>query len=114
MELEFYKFAGYLEIDALKANTRTPGCSKQLLLIEPTERGHIEASIIHREAEVAKIVGISIDIVRERLRVLKRREKIGRTGIVLTVQLMKEDVFENILTKVAASNPIVRRRLKKE
>jgi predicted nucleotidyltransferase len=114
LELEFYKFGGYLELDALKADNRVPGCSKELMLIEPTEQGHMESSIRYREREIAKIVGISINIIKERSRVLKRRKKVGRTGIVLSVHLEKEAVFENILRQLAASNPIVRRRLKNE
>lgn len=114
LELEFYRFGGYLEIDALTIDNRVPGCSKELLLIEPTEQGHMESSIWYREKEVAKIVGISIDIVKERMRVLKRRKKVGKTGIILSVHLKKEDIFENILRKLAASNPIIRRRLKND
>lgn len=114
LEREFYKFGGYLEIDALRVDNRVPGCSKRLMLIEPTEQGHMESSIHYREREVARIVGISLDIIRERMRVLKRRKKVGRTGIVLSVHLEQEETFENILRKLAASNPIIRRRLNKE
>lgn len=114
LELEFYKFGGYLEIDALKADHRMPGCSKELMLIEPTQQGHVESSIQYREREVAKIVGISLTIVKERSRVLHRRKKIGKTGILFSVRLEKDEVFEQVLKKVAASNPIIRRRLKNE
>lgn len=114
LELEFYKFGGYLEIDALKADRRMPGCSKELMLIEPTQRGHVESSIQYREREVAKILGISLTIVKVRSRVLHRRKKIGKTGILFSVRLEKDAVFEQVLKKVAASNPIIRRRLKNE
>jgi len=114
LEREFYKFGGYLEINALKKDNRVPGCNKGLMLIEPTEQGHMESSMYYKEREVAKIVGISVDIIRERIRVLKRRKKVGRTGIILSVHLEKEEVFENILRKLAASNPIIRRRLRNE
>ena len=114
LEREFYKFGGYLEIDALKADKRVPGCNKKSMLIEPTGQGHMESSINYREREVARTVGISIKIIRERIRVLKRRKKVGRTGIILSVQLENEEVFENILKKIADSNPIIRRRLRNE
>jgi predicted nucleotidyltransferase len=114
LELEFYKFGGYLELDELKADKRLPGCNKNLMLIEPTLLGHIESPIVGREREVSKIVGVKIDIVRERIRVLTRRKEVGRTGIFLSAYLKEEDVFENILKRLADSNPIIRRRLRKE
>ena len=113
LELEFYKFGGFLELSALKEDKRLPGCNKELMLIEPTLKGHTEFSIRGREGEVARIVGVSSDIVRERVRVLMRRRKIGRTGIVLTVHLQEDEVFESVLERLKASNPIVRRRLRK-
>ena len=84
--------------------------SKRLMLIQPTSRGHIEFSIIGREVEVAKIVGISLEIVNERVRVLTRRKEVGRTGIVLSINLKEGEVFEEVLRRVAGSNPIVGRR----
>ncbi len=112
LEREFYKFGGYLELDTLKADNRVPGCNKELMLIEPIGQGHMTSSIHYREREVARTIGISIKIIKERIRVLKRRKKVGRTGIILSVQLENEEVFENILRKIAASNPIIRRRLR--
>ena len=84
------------------------------MFIEPTGEGHMASSILYREREVARIIGVSIKIIKERIRVLKRRKKVGRTGILLSVQLENEEVFENILRKIAASNPIIRRRLRNE
>lgn len=114
LEFEFYKFGGLLELEDLKKGKRVSGCDKRLMLIEPTPKGHIESPIQGREAEVASIVGISMDIVNERVRVLKRREEIGRTGIVLSVNLGDGEVFEEVLKRLAESNPIVRRRLMKK
>lgn len=113
LELEFYGFGGFLELEALEADKRLPGCNKQLMLIEPSLKGHMESPIRGREREVAEIVGVSVDIVRERVRVLTRRREVGRTGIVLSVHLQDGEVFENVLERLAASNPIVRRRLRK-
>ena len=113
LELEFYKFGGLLELETLKADKRLPGCNKELMLIEPTLKGHMESPIQGREREIARIVGVSVDIVKERVRVLTRRREIGRTGIVLSVYLQEEEVFEEVLERLAASNPIVRRRLRK-
>jgi hypothetical protein len=49
--------------------------------------------------------------VEERIRVLTRREKVGRTGIVFSRDLEEDEVFEEALKQVADTNPIVRRRL---
>lgn len=114
LEDEFYKFGGLLELKNLKADDRVSGCDKRLMLIEPTPKGHVESPIQGREAEVARIVGVSVDIVNERVRVLMRREEVGRTGIVLSLDLMDGEVFEEALKKLAESNPIVRRRIMKK
>ncbi len=111
LEREFYRFGGFLPVDGVKAGHRVPGCDKRLMLIQPTSTGHTETSIVGREPEVARIVGVGVAIVGERIRVLTRREQVGRTGIVLARELMEGEVFEEVLTQVADANPIVRRRL---
>ncbi|UCH01924.1 MAG: nucleotidyltransferase domain-containing protein [Candidatus Bathyarchaeota archaeon] len=111
LEYEFYKFGGLLGIDKLRKKERVPGCDKKLMLIEPTSKGHIESPIHGRAAEVAQIIGVNIDIIKERTRVLNRRKKIGRTGIITSVNLHNGEVFEEVLKNIADSNPIVRRRI---
>jgi predicted nucleotidyltransferase len=113
LELEFYRFGGFLRVEDLMEGTRVPGCDKNLMLIQPTQRGHTASPIIGREGEVAEIVGVGVRIVEERIRVLTRREKVGRTGIVFSMELEEDAVFEEVLKRVADSNPIVRRRLRK-
>ncbi|KON26630.1 hypothetical protein AC480_05405 [miscellaneous Crenarchaeota group archaeon SMTZ1-55] len=113
LEREFYRFGGFLRAEGLMEGTRVPGCDKRLMLIQPTQRGHTASPIIGREGEVAEIVGVGVRIVEERIRVLTRREKVGRTGIVFSTELEEDAVFEEVLKRVADSNPIVRRRLRK-
>lgn len=113
LELEFYRFGGILDLPSLKADRRVSGCDKRLMLIQPTVHGHIEFPVEGREVEVAKIIGASLEVVKERVRVLTRRKRIGRTGIVLSVYLREGEVFEDVLRRLAASNPIVRRSLRK-
>ena len=79
-------------------------------MIEPTERGHFESQVIRRESEVARIVGVSPDIVKERVRVLTRRDKIGRTGVFLVEHLSEGEQFEEVLKRIIESNPAVRRQ----
>ncbi len=110
-EYEFYKFGGLANLSMLKKGTRVPGVDKRLVLIKPTDIGHIEIPVIGREEEVARIIGISIDTVLERVRVLSRRDEIGRTGVFLKYILAPEEVFEEALQKLAAKNPWLRKVL---
>ncbi len=110
-EYEFYLFGGALDYDGLCSDKRVPGVDKRLVLIEPTPRGHRESPVIGREAEVAKILGVSIDVVEERVRVLTRRDAIGRAGVFVSYTLAPEETFEEALHKLARSNPHVRRVL---
>jgi predicted nucleotidyltransferase len=109
LEFEFYKFGGLLGVKGLKAGLRVPGCTKKLTFIEPTIKGHYETSILGKEVEVAKKLGISVDIVKERIRVLLRRDEIGRTGIFLSVEVHKDECFEKVLKRLIESNPAIRR-----
>jgi len=112
LELDFYRFGGYLTLHNLEKNERIPGCDKRLMLIYPTPRGHLESSVRRREVEVAKILGVSLEIVQERVRVLTRRRKIGRTGVVVSIDVKEGEVFEDVLRRLARSNPVVSRRLR--
>ena len=111
-EREFYKFGGEATLEMLKQEIRTPGVDKRLMLIEPTARGHIESSIIGRENEAAKLLGVSVETVLDRVRVLTRRDKIGRTGLFIEKELLPEETFESALKELAEKNPAVRRRLR--
>src|SRR5256712_13896491 len=89
-----------------------PGWTKRLTLIETNERDHMESSIIGREARTANLLGISVKIVEERIRVLERRDKVGRTGIFLKILVPDEMSFEEALTREARANPALRRTLR--
>lgn len=109
LEYEFYKFGGMIDFDEIQTGRRVPGVTKRLTLIEPTEKGHFESQVIGRESDVARILGVSPDIVKERVRVLTRRDKVGRTGIFLVVPLSEGEQFEEALKKLVESNPALRR-----
>jgi len=111
VEREFYSFGGELGLEGLRAGERVPGVDKRLMLIEPTERGHVESSILGREGEVARLLGISVETVMDRVRALLRRDEIGRTGVFLKRELGPDESFEAVLADIAAENPAVRRRL---
>lgn len=112
-EIEFYYFGGALDLAGLKRDKRTMGVDKRLVLIVPTSKGHRESSILGKEAEVAKILDISLDTVKERIQVLMRRDKVGRTGIYLKRTLGKEEHFEQVLKILADRNADIKRRMKK-
>jgi len=112
LEEEFYKFGGTVTWNGLKEHARTLGCTKRLTLIEPTETGHSESPVVGRESEVARMLGISPDIVRERVRVLSRRDSIGRTGIYLKIPVPEGVSFEEILDQQVRANPALRRTLR--
>jgi predicted nucleotidyltransferase len=109
LELDFFKFGGVVDVQSLKKEVRVAGCTKKLTLIEPTPYGHMESSVMGREAEVARKVGVSVDIVKERIRVLTRRDRIGRTGIFLLADLGKDETFESMMKRLVDTNPAVRR-----
>ncbi len=111
-EYEFYYFGGALDLQGLVQNKRVPGVDKRLVLIDPTPEGHIEYSIIGREAEAAKKLGISIETVLERVRVLTRRDEIGRTGVFVKVELDPWDSIEEAVKRIARENPLFRRVLR--
>lgn len=110
-EREFYKFGGELDISGLSRGTRVPGIDKRLMLIMPTERGHLERSVISFEKEAAKIVGVSLEIILERGRVLTRRDRVGRTGIFYKRFLTEDETFEGVLCERLSYDPSLRRLL---
>jgi len=110
-EYEFYKFGGMIGYNELIENIRVAGVSKKLMLIEPIPEGHIESPILGRESEVASKLNISIETVKERVRVLRRRDEKGRTGVYIKKVLGPNENIEEELEKLALEHPMLRRRL---
>ncbi len=109
-EEEFYHFGGALTYEEMKEKKRVCGVNKKLLLITPTESGHRESSIIGKESKTAKLLNLSIDTVHERIQVLSRRDKVGRTGVYLQRVLAPEESFGKVLKKIVDKDANVRRR----
>jgi predicted nucleotidyltransferase len=112
VEREFYKFGGEINLNQLKVGIRVAGVDKRLMLIEPTEKGHMESNIVGREELTAKILGVSAETVRDRARALLKRDEVGRTGVFIKKELAPDETFEMALKKLADENPAVRRRMK--
>ncbi len=111
-ELDFYRFGGCISYNELIEGKRVAGVDKRLVLIIPTEKGHIEIPVSDLQPSyVAKILGISLEIVKERIRVLERRREVGRTGIFLCEVVPSFTSFEAYLMEIAKTNPMVRKRL---
>ena len=111
VEREFYKFGGEVSMKNLMDDLRFSGVDKRLMLIEPMRNGHRESVIVGREDYVAKLLGISVETVFDRVHALSRRNEVGRTGVFIEKELSFDETFEMLLKRLADQNPAVRRRL---
>ena len=112
VELEFYRFGGAVGLDGVRRGQRVPGVDKRLMLIEPTEAGHVETPLSDlAPGLVAKKLNVSQRIVEERMRVLERRADVGRTGVYVCRPLAPDESAEQVLADLIAEDPALRRRL---
>ena len=112
LERGLYQFGGEVTLSQLKEGKRVSGVDKRLMLIEPTSRGHLESSVVGNEEYAAKILRIPVEAVRSRVRILLRRDTIGRTGIFIEREVPSDETFELALKRLAEEIPAVRRRVK--
>ncbi|MEB3774125.1 MAG: DNA polymerase subunit beta, partial [Desulfurococcales archaeon] len=90
---------------------RVPGVSKDLNLIIPTPRGHRELEVEGNEAYVARVLGVSIETVMERVRVLTRRRIHGRTGVFIKEPVPPGASIEEVVDRLIREVPAFRRRV---
>jgi predicted nucleotidyltransferase len=114
VEREFYRFGGEINMSELKVDVRVAGVDKRLMLIEPTEKGHFESSVVGREEATAKILGVASETVLDRVHALLKRDAVGRTGVFIKRELTQDETFELALKRLSDLNPAVRRRMKKD
>jgi uncharacterized protein len=114
VEREFYRFGGEVNLTQLKTNTRVAGVDKRLMLIDPTEKGHVESCVVGKEEFIAKTLGIAAETVLDRVHALMKRDSVGRTGVFIKRELTQDQTFELALKQISDLNPAVRRRMKKE
>lgn len=112
-EEEFYRWGGIIDSTGLENKVRIPGVDKRLILIEPNDTGHSEHGVIGHESETAKKLGVSNGIALERVRVLSRRDIVGRTGVYLTRVLDEDESFEEVARKLQDSDPALRRTIER-
>jgi predicted nucleotidyltransferase len=110
-EEEFYHWGGALDLKGLESGLRVPGVDKRLVLIDPNPVGHTEHGVIGHEYEVAKKLNVSVAIAKERVRVLTRRNSVGRTGVYLSRPLAESETFEEVAKQLQDSDPALRRTI---
>ncbi len=110
-EREFYSFGGKLNIDELIENKRVVGIDKRLMLIEPTDSGHIEQPLLHVPIKKLLSLGFPQRLLEERIRTLKRRDQVGRTGVFLDKKVNEDEGFNLTLKLLMDRNPIVRKKI---
>ncbi|KXB05277.1 hypothetical protein AKJ49_01110, partial [candidate division MSBL1 archaeon SCGC-AAA382A03] len=103
-------FGGAINLVQIQKNKRTPGVDKRLVLIKPTKKGHEEKQVIGREKQVAKLLNVNIKIVEERIEILTRRDKIGRTGVFLERKLTPDENIETVWNQISRNNPEISKR----
>ena len=114
-EHEFYKFGGQINYQELSEDIRVPGINKKLIFISPNENGHEETAITMENASIfAKKLDISIDTILERIRVLDRRDKFGRTGTFYQRILSPNESFGEVLKEMHDKNPASKRRIRRK
>jgi len=112
-EIEFYKWGGLVDEAEIVKKRRVAGVDKRLILIQPTEKGHIESGVIGYENRVAKKLGVSPSVAKERVRVLTRRDEVGRTGVYLCKIVAENQSFEELAKKLIDRDPAIRRTMKR-
>jgi len=66
-------------------------------------RGEVE------KREAARVIGVSQELVKERIRVLTRRDDIGRTGVYYEERLQDDESFESKLRDRISRDPNLKR-----
>ncbi|NPA96014.1 MAG: DNA polymerase subunit beta [Crenarchaeota archaeon] len=111
IEKEFYRFSGSLALDQLLRDERVPGVDKRLMLIVPTPRGHVEAPVVGNEGVVARFLGVSIQVVLDRVRALTRRAEEGHTGLFIEIEVPPQRSVEEVVRELCRENRLFRQRV---
>ncbi len=111
-ESDFYRFGGMLDLEGVLEGKRVPGVNKELRLIYPTERGHLEYSVPGNEELVAKVLKVAKGIVEERVRVLTKRRIVGTTGLYVDYVLQIDECVEDAIRRIAYMKKGFREKVK--
>jgi predicted nucleotidyltransferase len=110
-EIDFYRFSGLIYLRGLTKDIRVPGVTKKLVFIEPKPEGYWYSSLLRYKKRAMKCLDVSQRMIDERIRVLTRRNKIGRTGLFLDYSLPPDFNFEQALHHLGSQNPIIRNKI---
>ncbi|BCU69209.1 nucleotidyltransferase domain-containing protein [Stygiolobus caldivivus] len=114
-EVEFYYFGGMINAQEIQKGLRVVGVNKKLMIIIPSEKGHLEIPLKGNEDYAAKLLkNVSYDTIFERERLLTKREERGHTGVFLKYVLDKEESFENAIRNLYKNNKYFRRAIDAE
>ncbi|MDT7876186.1 MAG: nucleotidyltransferase domain-containing protein [Sulfolobus sp.] len=111
-EIEFYYFGGLISFKDIEEGKRVPGVNKKLMIIIPTEKGHIEIPLRGNEDYAVKVLkNVSHDTILERERLLTKREERGHTGLFLKYELDVDESVESAVNNLYKSNKYFRRAI---
>lgn len=113
LEIEYYKFSGFITEEEILIKRRVKGVNKKLMLIIPTEKGHFEIPAVGNEGYVSRTLGVSIDVVRDRIEALMRRVEEGRTGLFVSLPVPIFEEVETYIKKLCQENVAFRRAVTK-
>ena len=117
-ENDFISFAGKLSLSKFQNGEYAIGVNKKLLLVEPMDnKGNNYHYTSIRDLpyhDIAKKINVGVDIILERIRVLSRRDDIGRTGLYIDYELNPSEEPEKVLKELASQRQELRRLLQKE
>ncbi len=111
IEIEFYRFSGMVTLSDLERGIRVAGVNKRLVLIEPTDVGHREIPVIGNEGYVARRLGVSINVVLDRVRALTRRSLEGHTGLFIEFEVPPNLSIEEAIERLCIENKLFRQRV---
>ncbi len=111
IEKDFYRFSGCLTLSQLLNDVRVPGVDKRLMLIVPTLRGHVEAPVVGNEGFVARFLGVSIQVVLDRVKALTRRVEEGHTGLFVEAEVPPGKSVEEVVKDLCRENRLFRQRV---
>ncbi|MHA1989504.1 MAG: hypothetical protein ACW981_05190 [Candidatus Hodarchaeales archaeon] len=116
-ESEFLNFGGKLSLPKFQNGEYAIGINKRLMLVEPQDKKGFSFKYISVKSMpihlVARKVNIGVGIILERIRVLSKRDEMGRTGLYLQHSLQPGEQPEKALKDLMKEKPALRKLLSK-
>ena len=114
-EMDFVSFGGKLSLSRFQNGDYAVGINKALQLVEPVDQKgfsfkytSLKSIPVHIAARKANC---GVDVITERIRVLSKREEVGRKGLYVNEIIHESEQPEEALRRIAAINPGIRRIL---